>query len=118
MGRRVAFVGLDRGAKTLGGGGDCPLGPEHLSHVYLRRGQAAREGLAHEVEGSEAGVGVRHLKREWRQRQRRDRRAGPPELMELETLFLQALDRTQAADVSGGALELRSGDTVLARLTR
>ena len=46
------------------------------------------------------------------------RRAGPPELMEQETLFLQALDRTQAAEVSGGALHLRSGDTVLARLTK
>ena len=44
------------------------------------------------------------------------RRAGPPELMELETRFLKALERTQSTRLDGNTLELREGDTVLARL--
>jgi putative lipoprotein len=45
------------------------------------------------------------------------RRAGPPEQMQLETRFLQALDRTRSAVIAEGSLELREGGEVLARLT-
>jgi hypothetical protein len=37
--------------------------------------------------------------------------------MQLETRFLQALDRTRSAVIAEGSLELREGGEVLARLT-
>jgi putative lipoprotein len=46
------------------------------------------------------------------------RRAGPPERMELETRFLQSLERTRTGVVSGSTLELRGDGTLLARLER
>ena len=43
--------------------------------------------------------------------------AGPPELNELETRFLRALEQTTAWRMEGGELELLSGEQVVARFT-
>jgi heat shock protein HslJ len=41
--------------------------------------------------------------------------AGPPELNDLETRYLRALERTEGWRIDGGELELLAGERVLAR---